>query len=446
MARTRTLFFCTDCGNESARWAGQCAVCGAWNTIAEQPAESRRASDAAVRTEAVRLGDVASRAPHRIGTGIEELDFVLGGGIVPGSLVLVGGEPGIGKSTLLLQAASKLEASGVAALYVSGEESATQIAMRANRIGEGWGDVHFLAATDLDEILDTASRLDPRVIIIDSIQTVRVPDLDGGAGSVSHVRESASRLQRMAKPGGTAVLIVGHVTKDGSVAGPRTLEHIVDTVLYFENSAGADHRVLRATKNRFGSADEIGVFRMTASGLVGAEDASAFFLSGRRAEVSGTAVAVAIEGTRPLLVEVQALCTRASYGAPQRVANGFDRQRLSLLLAVLEKHAGLAFGTLDVFINVAGGARLTEPAADLAVVAALASSAADRPVPEHAVFAGEIGLGGEVRPVGQIEKRLVEAGRLGFRLAFVPPSSSRHDSLRLHCTSQVDTFVQELLR
>jgi DNA repair protein RadA/Sms len=441
--RTRALFFCTDCGNETPRWAGQCPACGQWNTLAEQPATSSRTyqrSDGLRTNDIVRLGDVTGAETPRRQTGIGELDFVLGGGLVPGSLVLVGGEPGIGKSTLLLQAAARLEEAGVPTLYVSGEESARQVRLRADRLTPSAADVSFLAATDLDAVLEAASSTTPAVIFIDSVQTMQTAGTDGAAGNVTQVRECATRLQHFAKERDVAVILVGHVTKDGSVAGPRTLEHIVDTVLYFEGAPGADQRVLRATKNRFGSADEIGVFHMTAGGLVPAADASALFLAGRTETGSGSAVAAAIEGTRPLLVEVQALCTRTAWGAPQRVANGFDRQRLALLLAVIEKRAGFPFGQLDVFLNVAGGARLCEPAADLAVAAALVSSALDRPVPSTAVFAGELGLGGEVRPVRQVERRLAEAARLGFQTAFVPAPVRVH-GLRVQPVPALDALA-----
>jgi DNA repair protein RadA/Sms len=422
-------FFCTECGNETPRWQGQCPACQAWNTLVQEPAparahagRSRAASSPSVPT-VVKLRDVEAQAVRRLSSGLDELDFVLGGGIVPGSLVLLGGEPGIGKSTLLLQVAGGLEARSWTTLYVSGEESAAQIRMRADRLGVTADDVTFLAETNLDAVLATLTAVRPAVLIIDSIQTVFTSDLDSAPGHVGQVRECAARLQRAAKETGTAVWIVGHVTKDGVVAGPRTLEHIVDTVLYFEGGARLDHRVIRATKNRFGSVDEIGVFRMEAGGLVPVSNPSELFLGERTARTSGSAIAVLLEGTRPLLVEVQALCATASYGAPQRVAHGFDRQRLTLLLAVLERRAGLPFSQQDVFLNVVGGLRIAEPAADCAVVAALISASHDRPLPEHDVFVGELGLAGEVRSVSQLERRLMEASRLGFSRAHVPARS-----------------------
>jgi DNA repair protein RadA/Sms len=439
MARVKTAFFCTECGNETPRWQGQCPACGAWNTLIEEPtgrARPRSRRDGrrehggpAVRAEPRRLAEVEGADTARWRTALDEFDFVLGGGIVPGSLVLVGGEPGIGKSTLLLQVAARLEATDRSTLYVSGEESAAQVRLRADRLGAGAGDVMFLAETELDAILAHADARKPSVLFIDSIQTVYAPELESAPGSVTQVRECAARLQRYAKATDVAVFLVGHVTKDGTVAGPKTLEHIVDTVLYFEGGTGLDSRVLRATKNRFGGVDEIGVFRMTPAGLVPVSNPSALFLGERTQGVSGSAVVATMEGTRPLLVEVQALCTRTSYAAPQRVATGFDRQRLALLLAVLEKRAGIAFGQLDVFLNVVGGVRLGEPAGDLALVAAVASSVFDREVPGDAVFVGEVGLGGELRPVGQMERRLAEAARLGFSRAYVarrgvPPEAS----------------------
>ncbi|MGH8434847.1 MAG: DNA repair protein RadA [Pseudomonas sp.] len=454
MAKLSTAFFCTECGNETARWQGQCPVCQAWNTLVEEPAASRSKSTrtratSVARADAapVKLRDVEHAATRRSSSGLPELDFVLGGGIVPGSIVLLGGEPGVGKSTLLLQVAAEQEAAASSTLYVSGEESAAQIRLRADRLETRTDEVNFLAETDLDAILRAGIELRPAVLIIDSIQTVWTRELDSAPGNVSQVRECAARLQRFAKESGTAVFVVGHVTKDGSVAGPRTLEHIVDTVLYFEGSATLDHRIVRATKNRFGSVDEIGVFRMSARGLLPVANPSELFLSERSAQASGSAVAALIEGSRPLLVEVQALCTRSSYGAPQRVANGFDRQRLALLLAVLEQRAAAPFSQLDVFLNVVGGVRVAEPAADCAVAAALLSAVRDQPLPEHDVFVGEVGLGGELRSVTQIERRLAEAARLGFRRAHVPGASvprGDYAGLNALATPDVRALVQRL--
>ncbi|HEX8691565.1 MAG TPA: DNA repair protein RadA [Longimicrobium sp.] len=426
MAKTRTAFFCRECGNETPRWQGQCPACREWNTLVEEPAAPRRArADGAERAPSeaapVRLRDVEGTERARWTTGLGELDFVLGGGIVPGSVVLVGGEPGIGKSTILLQVAGRLEAAGRRTLYVSGEESAHQVKLRAERLEHSAAEVTLLAETELESILLRAAELGPDVLLIDSIQTVYSETLEGAPGNVGQVRECAARLQRFAKQTGTAVFLVGHVTKGGGIAGPKTLEHIVDTVLYFESAGGMDHRVLRATKNRFGGVDEIGVFRMTAEGLVPVGNPSALFLGDRLARASGSAVVATLEGTRPLLVEVQALAAKASYGAAQRVSTGLDPKRLALLLAVLEKRAGIPFGQLDVFLNVVGGLRLVETAGDLAVAAALASSVYDRAVPPEAVFVGELGLGGEVRPVGQVERRLAEAARMGFTTAYLSP-------------------------
>jgi DNA repair protein RadA/Sms len=431
MARLRTAFFCTDCGNETPRWQGQCPACGAWNTLAEEPlvrtrperTRAARASDVVALTP-VRLADVAPGDTARWATGIDEFDWVLGGGVVPGAVVLVGGEPGIGKSTLLLQVAARLQRSRSPALYVSGEESAAQVKLRADRLVEPAGDVVFLGETELEIVLSRAAEIQPSALFIDSIQTVYAADLEGTAGNVTQVRECAARLQRFAKETDTAVFLVGHVTKGGAVAGPKTLEHIVDTVLYFEGDPSLDHRVLRATKNRFGAADEIGVFRMTGTGLLAVQNPSELFLGERRPGGSGVAVVATMEGTRPLLVEVQALCVRASYGSAQRVATGFDRQRLALLLAVLERRAGLRFAEADVFLNVAGGARITEPAADLAVAVALASAQLDRAGSPETIYLGELGLSGDIRAVGQLERRLAEAARMGFTRALVPDRAS----------------------
>jgi DNA repair protein RadA/Sms len=422
------VFRCTECGAEQPKWAGRCDACAAWNTLVEEVVQRRSGSQRSARPAAdsrppLRLADVVASAGARYRTGLPEMDFVLGGGIVPGSLVLVGGEPGIGKSTLLLQCAARLEAAGVTTLYISGEESPEQLRLRADRLGPTAGQVHVLGETRLEAMLHHAAALPAQVVIIDSIQTAYTEELEGAPGNVGQVRECAARLMRFAKEAGPAVFLVGHVTKGGGIAGPRTLEHIVDTVLYFEGEATLDFRVLRAVKNRFGSVDEIGVFRMTAEGLEAVPDPGAAFLAGRAAGVSGSAVTALMEGTRPVLVEVQALAARAGFGTPQRVATGLDHRRLAVLLAVLERRAGVALGDRDVFVNVTGGVRLAEPSADLAVVAALVSSAADRALPADALFLGEVGLGGEVRPVAGVERRLAEAERQGFRRVFLSQRS-----------------------
>jgi DNA repair protein RadA/Sms len=365
------------------------------------------------------LREIHGSEDKRWRTNIGEFDFVLGGGIVPGSMVLVGGEPGIGKSTLLLQVGATLQSGGQSTLYVSGEESPLQVKLRADRLEKDAHDVALLSETHLETILATATARSPSVMIVDSIQTVFTGDLEGAPGNVGQVRECAARLMHFAKSSGTTVFVVGHVTKGGGIAGPKTLEHIVDTVLYFEGHSSLDHRILRATKNRFGSVDEIGVFRMTQSGLQPVANPSELFLGERLSTASGSAVTALLEGTRPILIEVQALATKAGFGTPQRVATGYDGRRLALLLAVLDKRAGLSFAQLDVFLNIVGGMRLQEPAGDLAVAVALASSVYDRPLPTDAVFFGEVGLGGEIRPVSQTERRLSEAAKMGIHTAFM---------------------------
>ena len=434
MARARTAYRCTDCGASFPKWTGRCDSCGEWNTLVEEPVAATGSAGAkgakrAGGTKGFASGGVAVRAPRlrdvvggetdRWRTGLAEFDFVLGGGIVPGSVVLVGGEPGIGKSTLLLQVAALLEAAGKPTLYVSGEESPLQVRLRADRLDEQAGDVSLLGETMLETIVATALEMQPAAMVVDSIQTMFTQELEGAPGNVGQVRECAARLMRLAKETGITVFLVGHVTKGGGIAGPKTLEHIVDTVLYFEGDGTLDHRVLRATKNRFGPVDEIGVFRMTQGGLVAVANPSELFMGDRDARASGSAVAALLEGTRPVLVEVQALAAKAGYGTPQRVATGFDGRRLSLLLAVLDKRAGLSFSPLDVFLNVVGGVRLGEPAGDLAVAAALASSLYDRALSRDHVFLGELGLGGEIRPVSQSERRLAEAARMGLKHAWL---------------------------
>jgi DNA repair protein RadA/Sms len=389
-------------------------------SIERTSTKSRQAPAArSAASRPVTIRDVEPIKATRASSGLRELDYVLGGGVVGGSVVLIGGEPGIGKSTLLLQVAAAATTAGRRALYVSAEESAPQVRLRAERLGAAALNVDLLAETALEQILATAESSAADLLVVDSIQTIYLEEMEGAPGSVGQVRESASRLMRFAKASGCAVFIVGHVTKGGGVAGPKTLEHIVDTVLYFEGDGSLDFRVLRATKNRFGSVDEIGVFRMTESGLEGVDNPSALFMGDGGPPSSGTAVTALIEGTRPVLVEIQALASRAGYGTPQRVANGVDPRRLALLLAVLEKRSGLPVSQLDVFVNVAGGLRLTEPAGDLAIAAAIASSVYDVPLPARSVFIGELGLGGEIRTVSQLERRLAEASQLGMTVAHV---------------------------
>ncbi|HEX2721685.1 MAG TPA: DNA repair protein RadA, partial [Gemmatimonadaceae bacterium] len=429
-AKARSVYRCTNCGAEHPRWAGRCDVCGEWNSLVEETAPRAQTSgikggasrrigghrtlgEGGSVAEPRKLRDVAGTAEPRWKTGLAEFDFVLGGGIVPGSMVLVGGEPGIGKSTLLLQVAAKLETSGHRTLYISGEESPLQVKLRAERLGDEASDVQILGETLLETIIATAAVTSPSILVVDSIQTVFTADLDGAPGSVGQVRECAARLMRFAKETAITVFVVGHVTREGGIAGPKTLEHIVDTVLYFEGEGMLDHRILRAMKNRFGSVDEIGVFRMTEAGLDPVANPSELFLGDRDNHASGSAVTALLEGSRPVLIEIQGLAAKAGFGTPQRVATGFDGRRLALLLAVLDKRAGLSFAQLDVFLNVVGGVRLQEPAGDLAVAAALASSVYDKPLPRNAVFVGEVGLGGEIRPVSQQERRLVEAAKMG---------------------------------
>jgi len=445
MVKTKTAYRCTECGAEYAKWQGRCDTCGEWNTLVEEVVAPKRAAASSsarriggTQTLGVggsvvatpRLRDVRGSNVDRWKTGLDEFDFVLGGGIVPGSMILIGGEPGIGKSTLLLQVAARLENAGHATLYASGEESALQVKLRADRLGDNAADVSLLAETNLETILATSANASPAVLIVDSIQTVFTADLEGAPGNVGQVRECAARLMRYAKESGTTVFVVGHVTKGGGIAGPKTLEHIVDTVLYFEGESTLDHRVLRATKNRFGSVDEIGVFRMSEDGLEPVANPSELFMGDRASHASGSAVTSLMEGTRPVLVEIQALAAKAGFGTPQRVATGFDGRRLALLLAVLDKRAGLSFAQLDVFLNVVGGMRLQEPGGDLAVAAALASSVYDRSLPQDAIFIGEVGLGGEVRAVSQAERRVAEAANLGLKRVYlaergVPKRASR---------------------
>lgn len=414
MAKEKSMFVCGECGFESAKWMGKCPACGNWNTMVEM--EAVRVKSSGTAAAAQRLSDIGDAAHTRTGTGIAELDRVLGGGVVPGMVVLLGGDPGIGKSTLLLQAANEMQHTQ-RVLYVTGEESPVQIKMRAQRLGV-LGDMMLLAETDLSVIEAEARRVRAEFIIVDSIQTMYSGDLPGAAGSVSQIREATGILTRFAKQTGAAVMIVGHVTKDGALAGPRMLEHMVDTVLYFEGERHADLRLLRAVKNRYGSTNEIGVFEMCDSGMRQMQDPSRLFLSGQHAP--GCAVICAMEGTRPVLAEVQALAMHTAFGSPKRMAAGVDAGRLSLLLAVLEKKARLRLADEDVYLNVVGGLRITERAADLGVALCIASCIKETAMNPSTAVIGEVGLTGEVRSVSRMDKRIGECVRLGFTNIIVP--------------------------
>ncbi len=432
MAKAKTIFFCKECGYESAKWMGQCPGCRAWNTFVEEPAErktaGRKAGISAMAGGTVRparlkpafLDEISVEDADRMETGFKELDRVLGDGIVAGSLVLVGGDPGIGKSTLLLQVCRNLAGNGKKVLYISGEESLKQIKLRAARIGRVTGDLRFLCETNLDLIQEVMEEQQPDVAVIDSIQTMFREEISSAPGSVSQVRESTNLLMQLAKSRGIAVFIVGHVTKEGMVAGPRVLEHMVDTVLYFEGDRSDTYRILRGVKNRFGSTNEIGVFEMEEEGLKEVENPSEFLLSGRPEDASGAAVACLMEGTRPILLEVQALVTATSFGMPRRTAAGTDYNRVNLLMAVLEKRCRYEMSRYDAYVNIAGGMRMNEPALDLAIVMALVSSLKDRPIDPKTVIFGEVGLSGEVRGVSMAEQRVNEAVKLGFETCILP--------------------------
>lgn len=430
MKKGGTVFFCQSCGYESAKWSGQCPACRQWNTFAEEPAAPRVKNGAAVRKRSgglkngpVSLKEVASGDGERLSTGMGELDQVLGGGLVPGSLVLVGGDPGIGKSTLLLQVCRNLSVTLSGVLYISGEESLQQIRLRASRIGEFQDTLKLMCETNLADIEEVMLREKPVVAVIDSIQTMYQEEISSAPGSVSQVREATGVLLRLAKEQGITILIVGHVTKEGTVAGPRVLEHMVDTVLYFEGDRHASYRILRGVKNRFGSTNEIGVFEMQEDGLKEVANPSEYMLSGRPEGASGSVVACTMEGTRPMLLEVQALVCRTNFGLPRRTAAGIDCNRVNLLLAVLEKRLNLPFSSYDAYVNIAGGLRLSEPAMDLALVLALISSYRDVPVSGRTIVFGEVGLSGEVRAVSMAQQRVQEAKKLGFTRVLLPRSS-----------------------
>ena len=421
MARSKTLYTCTECGGQAPKWQGQCPHCSAWNTLVETVAErsAPRYQGLAQASSVQVLGEVDAAESPRRETGIGELDRVLGGGLVPGAVVLLGGDPGIGKSTLLLQALAQL-APACRTLYVSGEESTQQVALRARRLGLQTAGVRVLAEIQLEKVLAALAVEKPEVVVIDSIQTVYSEALQSAPGSVAQVRECAAQLTRFAKTAGVSVLLVGHVTKEGAIAGPRVLEHIVDSVLYFEGDTHSSFRLVRAIKNRFGAVNELGVFAMTDRGLRGVSNPSALFLSRHGSEVPGSCVLVTQEGTRPLLVEIQALVDDAHAPNPRRLSVGLEQNRLALLLAVLHRHAGVAAFDQDVFVNAVGGVKIDEPAADLAILLAIVSSLRNRPLPAGLVVFGEVGLAGEVRPVQRGQERLREAAKLGFTRAMIP--------------------------
>jgi DNA repair protein RadA/Sms len=449
MAKAKTHFSCQACGAQAPKWLGRCTDCGAWGSMVEEAelstaSQSRPAWGAASgQQKPLKLLEVESTSEARRGTGIAELDRVLGGGVVQGSLVLLGGDPGIGKSTLLLMAVEQL-AKTRPALYVSGEESLKQTKLRAERLGVTAEGLHLFAETDLEKILQAAEKLAPGSLVIDSIQTMFLADLGSAPGSVSQVRECAGRLMAWAKRTGVPTFIVGHVTKEGSIAGPRVLEHMVDTVLYFEGERGHPFRILRAHKNRFGSTNEIGVFEMKGTGLKEVPDPSSLFLSERPKHASGSVVTSTLNGTRPILVEVQALVAPTGYGTARRTAMGVDSNRVALLAAVLEKKEGVQLLGCDIFVNVAGGLELTEPASDLAVCAALVSSLRNVPVPPQTLILGEVGLAGEVRAVAQMEPRLAEAAKMGFKKVVLPAGSARRMEKTALEVVAVETLGQAL--
>ncbi len=421
--RARTIYVCQQCGAQSLKWVGRCPDCGEWNSMAEtvESRESAPPSSIVARSRPQRLSEIPSEGFRRIEVPISEFSRVLGGGMVPGSMVLIAGDPGIGKSTLLLQVTALLSQGLGKVLYVSGEESAPQIKIRAERLGIEADDLYLLTETDMDVIMEYVHQLAPQLVVVDSIQTVRMPELTSAPGTISQVRECTACLIQVAKEESIPVFIVGHVTKEGAIAGPRVLEHMVDTVLYLEGERFHSYRLLRSVKNRFGSTDEVGVFEMSGQGLLEVTNPSEAFLA-ERSDGTGSAIAVTLEGTRPLLVEIQALTSTTSFGLPRRTANGIDFNRLLLLVAVLSKRMGLRLHDQDVFVNVVGGLRISEPAVDLSVAVAIASSFRDAPVAQDLAIMGEIGLSGELRSISQVPKRLNEAARLGFKRCLLPSS------------------------
>jgi DNA repair protein RadA/Sms len=452
MAKARTAFVCSECGGQAARWQGQCPQCQAWNTLAETaitPGPAPGSRFAALAGETSRLRPLSSLQPReepRQPTGLDEFDRVLGGGLVAGGVVLIGGDPGIGKSTLLLQALSHLSATHKV-VYVSGEESGEQVALRAHRLQLPPSELQMLAEINLERILHTLREARPRVAVIDSIQTIYSETLQSAPGSVAQVRECAAQLTRFAKQSGTSLILVGHVTKDGTLAGPRVLEHIVDTVLYFEGDTHSSFRLIRAFKNRFGAVNELGVFAMTERGLRGVSNPSAIFLSPHAQQVAGSCVLITQEGTRPLLVEIQALVDAAQSPNPRRLSVGLEPTRLAMLLAVMHRHAGVVCFDQDVFVNAVGGVKITEPAADLAILFAIVSSLRDRPLRRGLAVFGEVGLAGEIRPAPRGQERLKEAAKLGFDTAIIPKANAPRqaiDSLNVIAVDRVEEALERM--
>jgi DNA repair protein RadA/Sms len=448
LAKAKTIYVCQACGGSNPRWQGQCPACQAWNTLEESLSESTssnaRFQGLAQAVPRQKLSAIKAEDMPRLPTGVDEFDRVLGGGLVPGGVVLIGGDPGIGKSTLLLQALAEMSAAGVSVLYSSGEESAAQIALRAKRIALAAPQLEVLAEIQLEKLLTTIDAARPQVVVVDSIQTVYSDALTSAPGSVAQVRECAAQLTRYAKSSGICMLMVGHVTKDGHLAGPRVLEHIVDTVLYFEGDTHSSFRLVRSIKNRFGAVNELGVFAMTEKGLKGVSNPSAIFLSQHAEMVPGACVLVTQEGSRPLLVEIQALVDTAHIPNPRRLAVGLEQHRLAMLLAVLHRHAGIACCDQDVFLNAVGGVKISEPAADLAVLLAIQSSIRNRALPKELIVFGEVGLAGEIRPCPRGQERLKEAAKLGFTIAIIPKANlpkSKIPGLRFIPVERIDEAI-----
>lgn len=451
MARSKTVYVCQNCGVESAKWIGRCPSCGEWNTYHEEiiaPASTREASfiTSQEKKKPELLDNIKSDEKARQKTGLSEVDRILGGGMVGGSLILLGGEPGIGKSTLALQLALALK--GKSILYVSGEESDEQISLRAKRLGKSHPECYLLSETDLENILTHSENIKPGLIIIDSVQTIRTGMLESSAGSVSQVRECAAQLLKYSKITGIPVILIGHITKDGSLAGPKVLEHIVDVVLYFEGDNNYVYRILRSVKNRFGSTSEIGIFEMIETGLREVANPSEMFINQHDEPLSGISIAATVDGLRPFLIETQALVSSAVYGTPQRSATGFDIRRLNMLLAVLEKRAGFRLGVKDVFLNIAGGLKVSDPAIDMAILSSVLSSNLDIPIERNTCFAGEAGLSGEIRPVPRIEQRIMEASKMGFTKIFVSKYhrniNIKDDTIKIIPAGKIETLVKLL--